>query len=128
MQVIVLANNAAIATLLLLQLPAGVALITVRATALRMTFNVSPRAIPKHPTSSCHKTKMCGSAVVRFHLQVKEPRVLYGGGWPEMRMARAIEEAAKKTPGGQRVVFWRDIDWVRGLHWVGWSSWSLLAS
>lgn len=30
---------------------------------------------------------------------VKEPRVLYGGGWPEMRMARAIEEAAKKTPG-----------------------------
>lgn len=32
-------------------------------------------------------------------LQVKEPRVLYGGGWPEMRMARAIEEAAKKTPG-----------------------------
>jgi chaperonin GroEL (HSP60 family) len=32
---------------------------------------------------------------------VKEPRVLYGGGWPEMRMARAIEEAAKKTPGAQ---------------------------
>jgi chaperonin GroEL (HSP60 family) len=32
--------------------------------------------------------------------QVKEPRVLYGGGWAEMRMARAIEEAAKKTPGG----------------------------
>lgn len=30
---------------------------------------------------------------------VKEPRVLYGGGWAEMRMARAIEEAAKKTPG-----------------------------
>jgi TCP-1/cpn60 chaperonin family len=30
---------------------------------------------------------------------VKEPRVLYGGGWPEMRMARAIEEAAKKMPG-----------------------------
>eukprot|EP00775_Hariotina_reticulata_P002255 gene2255-2567_t len=30
---------------------------------------------------------------------VKEPRVLYGGGWPEMRMSRAIEEAAKKTPG-----------------------------
>lgn len=33
---------------------------------------------------------------------VKEPRVLYGGGWPEMRMARAIEEAAKKTPGAAR--------------------------
>eukprot|EP00878_Enallax_costatus_P002574 GHUV01002756.1.p1 GENE.GHUV01002756.1~~GHUV01002756.1.p1 ORF type:complete len:532 (+),score=161.55 GHUV01002756.1:257-1852(+) len=30
---------------------------------------------------------------------VKEPRVLFGGGWPEMRMARAIDEAAKKTPG-----------------------------
>jgi hypothetical protein len=30
---------------------------------------------------------------------VNEPRVLYGGGWPEMRMARATEEAAKKTPG-----------------------------
>eukprot|EP00879_Flechtneria_rotunda_P004896 GHRR01005170.1.p1 GENE.GHRR01005170.1~~GHRR01005170.1.p1 ORF type:complete len:533 (+),score=185.87 GHRR01005170.1:234-1832(+) len=30
---------------------------------------------------------------------VKEPRCLYGGGWPELRMARAIEEAAKKTPG-----------------------------
>lgn len=26
--------------------------------------------------------------------------MLYGGGWAEMRMARAIEEAAKKTPGG----------------------------
>lgn len=25
--------------------------------------------------------------------------MLYGGGWAEMRMARAIEEAAKKTPG-----------------------------
>lgn len=25
--------------------------------------------------------------------------MVYGGGWPEMRMARAIEDAAKKTPG-----------------------------
>jgi len=30
---------------------------------------------------------------------VKDSRVVYGGGWPEMRMARAIEEAAAKTPG-----------------------------
>jgi chaperonin GroEL (HSP60 family) len=37
-------------------------------------------------------------------MQVKEPRVLYGGGWPEMRMAHAIEEAAKTTPGVQQGV------------------------
>lgn len=30
---------------------------------------------------------------------VKDTRVVYGGGWPEMRMARAVEEAAKTTPG-----------------------------
>ena len=30
---------------------------------------------------------------------VKDARVVYGGGWPEMRMARAVEEAAKTTPG-----------------------------
>jgi T-complex protein 1 subunit beta len=30
---------------------------------------------------------------------VKDSRVLYGGGWPEMRMAKAIEELAAKTPG-----------------------------
>lgn len=30
---------------------------------------------------------------------VKDARVVYGGGWPEMRMARAIEELAAKTPG-----------------------------
>jgi hypothetical protein len=42
-------------------------------------------------------TLLCVSVYMRK--QVKEPRVLYGGGWAEMRMARAIEEAAKKTPG-----------------------------
>ncbi|KIY98302.1 T-complex protein 1 subunit beta [Monoraphidium neglectum] len=30
---------------------------------------------------------------------VKDSRVVYGGGWPEMRMALAVEEAAKTTPG-----------------------------
>ena len=34
---------------------------------------------------------------------VKDSRVVYGGGWPEMRMARAIEEAAAKTPGRRGV-------------------------
>ena len=43
----------------------------------------------------------CCCRCVCAWLQVKEPRVLYGGGWPEMRMARAIEEAAKKTPGAR---------------------------
>jgi T-complex protein 1 subunit beta len=33
---------------------------------------------------------------------VKDSRVVYGGGWPEMRMARAVEEAAKTTPGARR--------------------------
>jgi hypothetical protein len=37
---------------------------------------------------------------------VNEPRVLYGGGWPDMRMARAIEEAATKTPGAAGLMFW----------------------
>jgi len=30
---------------------------------------------------------------------VKDPRVVYGGGWPEMRMAKAVEALAAKTPG-----------------------------
>lgn len=30
---------------------------------------------------------------------VADARVVYGGGWPEMRMAKAIEELADKTPG-----------------------------
>lgn len=33
---------------------------------------------------------------------VKDTRVVFGGGWPEMRMARAVEEAAKTTPGERR--------------------------
>jgi T-complex protein 1 subunit beta len=39
-------------------------------------------------------------ALCVLHETVKDSRVLYGGGWSEMRMARAIEEAAAKTPGG----------------------------
>jgi T-complex protein 1 subunit beta len=30
---------------------------------------------------------------------VADPRVVYGGGWPELRMARAVAEAAVATPG-----------------------------
>jgi len=30
---------------------------------------------------------------------VADPRVVYGGGWPELRMARAVAEAAEATPG-----------------------------
>lgn len=30
---------------------------------------------------------------------VKDSRVVYGGGFPEMRMAKAVEELASKTPG-----------------------------
>eukprot|EP00798_Chlamydomonas_sp_ICE-L_P025258 gene25258-10907_t len=30
---------------------------------------------------------------------VKDSRVIYGGGWPEMKMAKAVEELAGKTPG-----------------------------
>ncbi|KAG8378025.1 hypothetical protein BUALT_Bualt08G0095300 [Buddleja alternifolia] len=30
---------------------------------------------------------------------VNDSRVLYGGGWPEMLMAKAVDELAKKTPG-----------------------------
>lgn len=30
---------------------------------------------------------------------VKDSRVVYGGGWPEMRMAKAVEELAVTTPG-----------------------------
>lgn len=30
---------------------------------------------------------------------VKDSRVLYGGGWPEMQMAKAVDELAAKTPG-----------------------------
>uniref|UniRef100_A0A7S0R0V6 CCT-beta n=1 Tax=Chlamydomonas leiostraca TaxID=1034604 RepID=A0A7S0R0V6_9CHLO len=30
---------------------------------------------------------------------VKDSRVVFGGGWPEMRMAKAVEELAAKTPG-----------------------------
>ena len=34
---------------------------------------------------------------------VKEPRVLYGGGWPEMRMARAVEEAEREAAAARVV-------------------------
>lgn len=30
---------------------------------------------------------------------VKDSRVVYGGGWPEMLMAKAVEELAAITPG-----------------------------
>ncbi|KAJ9511040.1 hypothetical protein QJQ45_002866 [Haematococcus lacustris] len=30
---------------------------------------------------------------------VKDSRVVYGGGWPEIRMAKAVEELAARTPG-----------------------------
>lgn len=30
---------------------------------------------------------------------VRDSRVIYGGGWPEMRLARAVEELAATTPG-----------------------------
>jgi len=30
---------------------------------------------------------------------VNDSRVLLGGGWPEMVMAKAVDELAKKTPG-----------------------------
>lgn len=30
---------------------------------------------------------------------VQDSRVVYGGGWPEMQMARVVEELAAKTPG-----------------------------
>ena len=30
---------------------------------------------------------------------VKEPRVVYGGGWAETRMARAVDALAETTPG-----------------------------
>jgi hypothetical protein len=30
---------------------------------------------------------------------VKDSRVVYGGGWSEMTMARAVDELAAKTPG-----------------------------
>uniref|UniRef100_A0A7S0UYV1 CCT-beta n=1 Tax=Polytomella parva TaxID=51329 RepID=A0A7S0UYV1_9CHLO len=30
---------------------------------------------------------------------VADSRVVYGGGWPEMKMARAVEQLAVKTPG-----------------------------
>lgn len=30
---------------------------------------------------------------------VKDSRVLYGGGWPEMQMAKVVDELAAKTPG-----------------------------
>lgn len=30
---------------------------------------------------------------------MKDSRVVYGGGYPEMRMAKAVEELASKTPG-----------------------------
>lgn len=31
---------------------------------------------------------------------VADARVVYGGGWPEIRMAKAVEELASRTPGG----------------------------
>lgn len=30
---------------------------------------------------------------------VKDSRVLYGGGWPEMQMSAAVLEASARTPG-----------------------------
>uniref|UniRef100_A0A7S2VVA9 CCT-beta n=1 Tax=Chlamydomonas chlamydogama TaxID=225041 RepID=A0A7S2VVA9_9CHLO len=30
---------------------------------------------------------------------IRDSRVVYGGGWPEMKMAKAVEELAAKTPG-----------------------------
>lgn len=30
---------------------------------------------------------------------VNDSRVLFGGGWPEMIMAKEVDELAKKTPG-----------------------------
>lgn len=38
-------------------------------------------------------------ALCVLHQTVRDSRVVYGGGWPEMRMARAIEDLAKTTPG-----------------------------
>lgn len=46
----------------------------------------------------------CSPAAARSYLlqeTVADARVVYGGGWPEIKMAKAVEELAAKTPGGR---------------------------
>lgn len=38
-------------------------------------------------------------ALCVLNATVQEPRVIYGGGWAETRMAKAVDELAAKTPG-----------------------------
>jgi hypothetical protein len=52
-----------------------------------------PRLPPPTPQRSLH------DALCVLSETVKDSRVVYGGGWPELRMSLAVEEAAKKTPG-----------------------------
>jgi T-complex protein 1 subunit beta len=57
----------------------------------------------KHPTPFLPRAgplRSLHDALCVLSETVKDSRVVYGGGWPEMRMARAVEEAAKTTPGG----------------------------
>ena len=79
-------------------------------------FNLRRRPRPRHLSLSLKKKKknyLRGSsshvldeaerslhdALCVLAAAVADPRVVYGGGWPELRMARAVAEAAVATPG-----------------------------
>jgi T-complex protein 1 subunit beta len=53
--------------------------------------------------ASCHildeAERSLHDALCVLQAAVKDSRVVYGGGFPEMRMAKAVEELASRTPG-----------------------------
>jgi len=82
------------------QNPAAAAVVVAAGVALGEACTIVLRGASSHILEEADRS--LHDALCVLSETVKEPRVLYGGGWPEMRMARAIEEAAKKTPGWER--------------------------
>ena len=67
------------------------------------TFDKKTLKNPQNRGSSSHvldeAERSLHDALCVLAAAVADPRVVYGGGWPELRMARAVAEAAVSTPG-----------------------------
>ncbi|KAF3619663.1 T-complex protein 1 subunit beta [Capsicum annuum] len=63
----------------------------------RTIWNSVPAAICPHVLDEAERS--LHDALCVLSQTVNDSRVLLGGGWPEMVMAKAVDELAKKTPG-----------------------------